>query len=102
MKNWRRVEAFLIILHLNKFFCYSSNTQSTSGATKTTRNNASPSSSSGRRTSGMNTPIFPQTTIDPITLSNLSNNEDLEIKPGIAEMIREEERVSEKKKFSFN
>lgn len=61
------------------------------------RADVSPTSSSGRQASGMNTPIFPQTSIDPIALTNLTNADEMEIKPGIAEMIREEERVS----FSF-
>lgn len=69
-------------------------TQSTS-VTPKTRNNISPSSAAGRHASNINTSLFPissQTSADPLVA--LSNNEDLEIKPGIAEMIREEERVS--------
>lgn len=49
----------------------------------------------GRHATNMNTPLFPiatQSSLDPLT--SLSNADDLEIKPGIAEMIREEERVS--------
>lgn len=66
------------------------------GAHSTTkhRNNVSPL---GRHSSNLNTPIFPITTqspVDPISLGSLSNADELEIKPGIAEMIREEERVS--------
>lgn len=68
--------------------------------TPKSRNNVSPSSSTsatpaGRHTTPINTALFPistPTTADP--LASLSNAEDLEIKPGIAEMIREEERVS--------
>lgn len=60
------------------------------------RNNISPSSTaSGRHGTTIGTTLFPissQPTVDP--LASLSNTEDMEIKPGIAEMIREEERVS--------
>lgn len=49
----------------------------------------------GRHATNISTPLFPipaQPSADP--LASLSNAEELEIKPGIAEMIREEERVS--------
>lgn len=70
------------------------NASSTAHATSKHRNNVSPL---GRQPSGLNAPIFPitaQSPVDSIALGSLANTDDLEIKPGIAEMIREEERVS--------
>lgn len=64
--------------------------QSTSMTPKS-RNNISPSTVVGRKISTSLFPISSQTITDP--LASLSTTEELEIKPGIAEMIREEERV---------
>lgn len=77
----------------NEFSINANATQSTS-VTPKSRNNISPSSTGGRHAPNISTSLFPisQTSVDPLTA--LSNNEEMEIKPGIAEMIREEERVS--------
>lgn len=73
---------------------FSINATAAHATTTKHRNNVSPL---GRHSANLNTPIFPistQSPVDPISLSTLSTTDDLEIKPGIAEMIREEERVS--------
>lgn len=86
----------------NEFSIGTNASQSTISVSAKGRNNLSPSSTSsssaaaaaGRHTSNINAPLFPisgQSPVDPLV--SLPNSEDLEIKPGIAEMIREEERV---------
>lgn len=89
----------------NEFSISTNTAQSGVSVTPKNRSNLSPLSSSssaaaaaaaaGRHATNMSTQLFPiatQSSVDP--LASLSNAEDLEIKPGIAEMIREEERVS--------
>lgn len=79
----------------NEFSVNTNAVQSTSALPKI-RNNISPSSTAGgRHATTVGTTLFSistQPTVDP--LATLSNTEEMEIKPGIAEMIREEERVS--------
>lgn len=81
------------------------------GASAPGNNNSSNNSSSGggnSASSGAALPFsLPQSTLESMGLSALGlpapgNADDMEIKPGIAEMIREEERVSFKSKLSRN
>lgn len=83
-------------------FSLNTNAAQSTSITLKSRNNISPSSSVGRHATNISSSLFPvstQTTIDP--LPSISNTEEMEIKPGIAEMIREEERVSVNVNFCF-
>lgn len=83
-------------------FTINTNAAQSTSVTQKSRNNISPSSA-GRHATNIGTTLFPissQSTVDPLV--SISNTEDLEIKPGIAEMIREEERVSLNKLILLN
>lgn len=77
--------------------------QHPSGVTSSTAHSSSgPSSNSGVNASSFG---LPQATLESMGLSALgmptpANTDDMEIKPGIAEMIREEERVSREGVFT--
>lgn len=78
---------------------FSINTAPSTPNVKRQNNSTSPSSVGHHSSSNIQTPIFPlapQAAIDAMGLSslNIPHTEEMEIKPGIAEMIREEERVS--------